>query len=248
MANPNSPSDKVYAEQLDKIDDFNFDDRVAEVFPDMIQRSVPGYEIMINMLGSLTQKFSQENANYYDLGCSLGAATLAMRRQITQSGCQIIAVDNSNAMLERCESHVNAFNYHTPVVYKLADINDIDISNAAIVVLNFTLQFLSPAQRQGLIDGIYQGMRPGGLLFISEKLKFADPTIDSLLVDLHHDFKKANGYSELEISQKRSALENVMLTDSLEAHEKRIRQAGFEHFSLWYQQINFSSMIAIKAS
>jgi len=247
MVNPKSEQDQVYAKALENIDNFTFDDRVAEVFPDMIQRSVPGYETMIHMLGKLTERFSRPDANYYDLGCSLGAATLAMRRNIQTENGTIFAVDNSEAMLERCKNHVNAFNFPTPVNFALADINDYPISNAAIVVLNFTLQFLSPVQRQDLVSKIYRGLRSGGLLFISEKLTFSDSVIDDLLIELHHDFKKDNGYSELEISQKRSALENVMLTDSFETHQLRFHQAGFEHVSLWYQNMNFSSMLAIKA-
>ncbi|MGL5770696.1 MAG: carboxy-S-adenosyl-L-methionine synthase CmoA, partial [Plesiomonas shigelloides] len=126
-------------------------------------------------------------------------------------------------------------------------IRQVKIENASMVVLNFTLQFLPPDDRQALLNRIYAGLRPGGALVLSEKFSFADQTIGDLLFDMHLDFKRANGYSELEISQKRSALENVMLTDSVETHKARLQQAGFEHAEVWFQCFNFGSMLAIKS-
>ena len=127
------------------------------------------------------------------------------------------------------------------------DIRDIAIENASMVVLNFTLQFLEPSERQALLDKIYQGLNPGGALVLSEKFSFEDAKVGELLFNMHHDFKRANGYSELEISQKRSMLENVMLTDSVETHKARLHKAGFEHSELWFQCFNFGSLVALKA-
>ena len=157
-----------------------FDERVAEVFPDMIQRSVPGYSNIISAIGMLAERFVKPHSNIYDLGCSLGAATLSMRRHIKQKGCKIIAVDNSPAMVERCKLHVNAYRSDTPVDVVEADIRNIDIENASIVVLNFTLQFLSPDDRYALLERIYAGLRPGGILILSEKFVFEDEVSNEL--------------------------------------------------------------------
>ena len=238
--------DDIFAEPLAQVPDFNFDDQVADVFPDMIQRSVPGYQTIIQTIGKLTQRFQQADSNYYDLGCSLGAATLAMRRNISAANSNIIAVDNSRAMVQRCERHLHAFRSDVPVQVQLGDIRELAIENAAIVVINFTLQFLPKADRNALIDTIYAGLKPGGVLILSEKFVSHDNTANELLIDLHHDFKRANGYSELEISQKRSALENVMKPDSLPEHHERLQQAGFKSQTLWFQCFNFCSMLAIK--
>lgn len=238
--------DDIFAEPLAQVPDFNFDDQVADVFPDMIQRSVPGYQTIIQTIGKLTQRFQQADSNYYDLGCSLGAATLAMRRNISAANSNIIAVDNSRAMVQRCERHLHAFRSDVPVQVQLGDIRELAIENAAIVVINFTLQFLPKADRNALIDTIYAGLKPGGVLILSEKFVSHDNTANELLIDLHHDFKRANGYSELEISQKRSALENVMKPDSLPEHHERLQQAGFGSQTLWFQCFNFCSMLAIK--
>ena len=238
--------DNIYAAPLDKLGDFQFDQQVAQVFPDMIKRSVPGYSNIITAIGMLAKRYAQPNSNLYDLGCSLGAATLEMRRHVNASRCNIIAVDNSQAMIERCLLQVNAFKSETNVEVVCDDLQSVDISNASVVVLNFTLQFIKPQERQAIIDKIYAGLRDGGILIVSEKLRFDNETMNELLTDLHHDFKRANGYSELEISQKRNAIEHVMLTDTLEIHKGRFQQAGFNSSEVWFQCFNFSSMIAIK--
>ncbi len=242
-----SNRDTLFSAPIAKLGDWTFDERVAEVFPDMIQRSVPGYSNIISMIGMLAERFVQPDSQVYDLGCSLGAATLSVRRNIQVPGCKIIAVDNSPAMVERCRRHIDAFRAETPVEVVEADICQIPLENASLVVLNFTLQFLEPAQRQLLLNRIHAAMRPGGALVLSEKFSFDDAEVGELLFNMHHDFKRANGYSELEISQKRSMLENVMLTDSVETHKQRLQQAGFTHSELWFQCFNFGSLIALRA-
>lgn len=242
-----SNRDTIFSAPIAQLGDFSFDERVAEVFPDMIQRSVPGYSNIIATIGMLAKRFIQPNTQAFDLGCSLGAATLSMRRNIDVEGVRLIAVDNSAAMIERCRRHIDAFRSDTPVDIIEGDIRQVKIENASMVVLNFTLQFLPPDDRQALLNRIYAGLRPGGALVLSEKFSFSDQTIGDLLFDMHLDFKRANGYSELEISQKRSALENVMLTDSVETHKARLQQAGFEHAEVWFQCFNFGSMLAIKS-
>lgn len=242
-----SDRDMLFSAPIAKLGDWTFDERVAEVFPDMIQRSVPGYSNIISMIGMLAERFVAPGSQVYDLGCSLGAATLSVRRNIQHDNCKIIAVDNSPAMVERCRRHLDAFKAQTPVEVIEGDIRDTVIENASMVVLNFTLQFLEPEDRKLLLEKIYQGLNPGGALVLSEKFSFEDGEVGELLFNMHHDFKRANGYSELEISQKRSMLENVMLTDSVETHKKRLKQAGFDHAELWFQCFNFGSLVALKS-
>ncbi|WDD97377.1 carboxy-S-adenosyl-L-methionine synthase CmoA [Thalassomonas actiniarum] len=241
-----SATDLIYSNPHSQVKDFTFDAQVAEVFPDMISRSVPGYNTIIDTIGRLSQRYVTDNSNVYDLGCSLGAATLAMRRAITAEGCQIIGVDNSPAMVERCKIHIQAFKGQTPVDIRQANIQETEIENASMVVLNFTLQFIDKSERQALISKIARGLNPGGILVLSEKITQDDSVSRELLTDLHHEFKKANGYSELEVAQKRTALENVMRTDTLEIHHQRLTQAGFNHITPWFQCFNFFSLVAIK--
>ncbi|KFA59129.1 tRNA (uridine-5-oxyacetic acid methyl ester)(34) synthase TrmP [Gilliamella sp. wkB18] len=238
--------DQLFSAPIDKLGDWTFDEKVAEVFPDMVQRSVPGYSNIISMIGMLAERFVQPNSTIYDLGCSLGAATLSIRRNVTQDNCHIIAVDNSPPMVERCKRHIESYKSKTPVDVICDDICNINMQNASMVVLNFTLQFLSPENRQHVLTQIYNALNPNGILVLSEKFNFSDLTINELLFNMHHDFKRANGYSELEISQKRNMLENVMLTDTIDTHKERLYNAGFEHIDTWFQCFNFGSIIAIK--
>jgi len=238
--------DNLFASPLGKVPGFAFDQAVVDVFPDMIQRSVPGYQTIINLCGELAARFVQDDSNCYDLGCSLGASTLALRKQITQRGVKIVAVDNSAAMLERCATVLHEDTATTPVELVEADICDIEISNASLVVMNFTLQFIATEKRQALLEKIYAGLNPGGCLVISEKLLFEPESLNQLLSELHHQFKRAQGYSDLEISQKRDSLENVLIPETLETHIKRIRACGFNSASPWFQCFNFASLVAIK--
>lgn len=238
--------DNIYAAPLDNMVDFRFDERVVSVFPDMIQRSVPGYATLINNIGVMAGRYAQADSQCYDLGCSLGAVSLSLRHAIKQPGCQIIAVDNSQAMIDKARQILEKDDATVPVELVCADINDIEIKQASVVVMNFTLQFIPPDQRQALIQRIYDGLLPGGVLILSEKLAFEDDKTNQFLIDSHHDFKRANGYSDLEISQKRNALENVLIPETLAAHQTRLQQAGFNFVEKWYQCFNFVSMVAVK--
>ncbi|WP_105190768.1 carboxy-S-adenosyl-L-methionine synthase CmoA [Pseudoalteromonas sp. T1lg48] len=240
-----SAKDSIYASEQ-QVKDFTFDAKVVEVFPDMIERSVPGYATIVSTLGKLAGKYAQDNSNLYDLGCSLGAVTLSMRRNLNQAGCEIIAIDNSEAMVERCRLHLEGFRSTVPVSVELGDILDAKLENASVVAMNFTMQFIDPDKRQTLLSRIYNALKPGGVLLLSEKLRGENQIVDDLLIDLHHDFKRANGYSELEISQKRTAIENVMRTDTLSTHLTRLNEVGFNQTQVWYQCFNFCSMVAIK--
>ena len=137
--------------------DFAFDETVAKVFPDMIRRSVPGYESIIALTGLLAEQYAQPDSLCYDLGCSLGAATIAMRSRIQQSGCRIIAVDNAEAMASRCQQHIQEAGEGIEVDVICGNIQDVIIENASVVVINFTLQFIESGDRLDLLEKIYRG-------------------------------------------------------------------------------------------
>ncbi len=245
MTDKTSP-DTLFASPLSEIVDFVFDEKVVDVFPDMINRSVPGYSTIINLLGIITRQYARPGTNIYDLGCSLGAATLSMRHHIAVEDCKIIAVDNASAMIERLQRIIERDNSRIAVESHCKDLQAIDINNASVVVMNFTLQFIAPEERDAIIEKIYRGMNPGGVLVLSEKLQFDNAQQDRVLTELHHAFKKSNGYSDLEIAQKRSALENVLIPETANVHHQRLQQAGFSEVYPWFQCFNFASFIAIK--
>lgn len=241
--------DRLFAQPLDQVPDFVFNEDVAKVFPDMIKRSVPGYPTIVENLGVLAAQFAQPGSALYDLGCSLGAVTQAMRRHVKSEGCRVIGVDNSAAMVARCHEYLHAQDsmFQELLPYELieGDILALDFQPASVVALNFTLQFIEPERRLELLTRIRQSLLPGGALILSEKLRFEDEAEQALLTDLHIAFKRANGYSELEIAQKRSALENVMKPDSLQQHRERLLAAGFRQVTPWFQCLNFASLVAL---
>ena len=241
--------DRIFATPHAQVADFAFNEDVVRVVPDMIKRSVPGYPTIVENLGVLAAQFAQPHSALYDLGCSLGAVTQALRRHVRSDDCRVIAVDNSPAMVERCAEYLHAqdamFQELLPVEVIEADILALEFQPASLVALNFTLQFIAPEQRLELLTRIRQALLPGGALILSEKLRFADEVEHELLGELHLAFKRANGYSELEIAQKRSAIENVMKPDSLEQHRERLLAAGFSKVVPWFQCLNFASLIAL---
>ena len=238
--------DQLFNEPIDQIADFAFDEKTAAVFPDMIKRSVPGYKTIIAMTGIIAERYATEDSNCYDLGCSLGASTLAMRQQITSAGCQIFAIDNSAAMLDRCRLMLANSNHNTPIKLIEADVLETKISNASVVVLNFTLQFIAKEHREELIHEIYEGMNKGAILILSEKICFEDPQLQKLNTELHHKFKHLNGYSKLEIAQKRTSIENILIPESIIEHQARLTSAGFTSSDVWFQCFNFASLVAVK--
>lgn len=242
------PHDTIFAKPRDMIVDFVFDENVVRVFPDMIRRSVPGYESVITLLGLFAQEYAQPDSYIYDLGCSTGAATLALRRRLTAPGCRLIAVDNAAPMVEVFQRNLAADSGSgaAPVEVMCADIQDITISSASVIVLNYTLQFIAPDRRAGFVQKLYDGLNPGGILILSEKIVFSDPAEQQFQETMQLAFKKANGYSELEISQKRTALEKVLIPDTLTQHRSRLQQAGFRQVYPWFAAFNFVSFAAIK--
>ncbi|MFQ3246008.1 MAG: tRNA (cmo5U34)-methyltransferase [Arenicella sp.] len=243
--------DQIYrtdeAATLAKPGSFVFDARVASVFTDMISRSVPGYQQILEMLPTLTRQFRVENANYYDLGCSLGAGMLAMSEGLDQMSGHIIGVDSSIAMIRQAERNLTAIDSNNSRFSLLDnDLLDIEIESASMVLMNFTLQFIPLALRDDLVAKIYAGLLNGGILVLSEKIKFDNVKTNDALIDIHHQYKADQGYSQMEISQKRDAIENVLIPETLETHIKRLENAGFSVVTPWVQNLQFISILAIK--
>lgn len=233
--------DQVFRDPQQQIVDFVFDEKVAAAFTDMIRRSVPGYEVVVPMTGLLAAgQLDKCHARLiYDLGCSLGATTMATLRACGDADCRINAVDNSAAMLSRARQLID----DERVSFLNADIVSLQFEPSAVVLMNWIAQFLAPSDRLGVLRNIREQLDDDGILIVSEKIRFTDPAEQAYCEAAHLDFKRANGYSELEISQKRSALENVMIIDTEEEHRQRFAEAGFASVQKWYQCLNWASFI-----
>ncbi|HCG68956.1 MAG TPA: carboxy-S-adenosyl-L-methionine synthase CmoA [Gammaproteobacteria bacterium] len=232
--------DTIFAKSQQHIVDFAFDEAVVDVFPDMIRRSVPGYELVIPMGGLIAARHMNCGATAFDLGCSLGASSLALLSQCNKSDVRIVGVDNSSAMIDQARRTIN----DPRMSFRCEDLMKTDISGARVVMLNFVVQFLDPEDRDQLLTDIAQQMDPAGLLLLSEKVQ--DPNSDQqrFFDSTHLAWKRANGYSEMEVSQKRQALENVMRVETPEKHTQRLSKAGFQHILPWFMCMNWVSFAA----
>lgn len=238
--------DTIFSTPLDKMARFSFDEQVVSCFPDMIRRSVPGYGQILGMLGLIAQCHLRHGAHVYDLGCSLGAVGMTLAGQLPKDAFTLTGVDLSPAMVQRArEILANECPDHAIEVIE-GDIRRLDYRPSGMIVLNFTLQFLAPEDRDGVLKRLYDALEPGGVLILSEKIKAEDEQHGDWLVERYHDFKRANGYSDMEISQKRTALENVLIPDTLDAHHQRLARVGFSRSLTWFQYLNFGSMMAFK--
>ncbi len=235
--------DEVFSKRLSDVKPFEFDENVANVFRDMISRSVPGYALLLRMIGLYVDVFVQPGSRVFDLGCSLGEASLVIADRTDAVDCEIVAVDNSPAMIEKCKQHEST---QKNIEWRCEDIRQTEISNASMVVLNLTLQFLPPEERQTLLGRIFRGLSSGGILVLSEKVVFEEAAENKRMVELYQGFKKTMGYSDLEISQKRNSLENVLIPDSEQQHFNRLKSIGFDEVYQCFRSFNFISYLAIK--
>lgn len=234
--------DQLFANLVAEPSQFSFNEAVVDVFPDMIQRSVPGYGTVVRMTGVLTEQYAKEGTHVYDLGCSLGESIRAAELAIGDRACQLVGVDNSPAMIEKVRAEMPR---RSKIMWHLSDITQMEFKTASVVIMNFTLQFIPINERLELLKQIRSSMVPGGLLILSEKLTMPDAEMNELMVNLHHDFKRSQGYSGLEIAQKRDAIDNVLIPETAEVHRTRLTEAGFSRSSVWFQCLNFASFIAI---
>ena len=234
-------SDRLFADPGRALVDFAFDTQVAAVFPDMIRRSVPGYETVVPLSGLIAAERVQGGVGtrVYDLGCSLGATTLAVLDRLGTTPAEIHAIDNAPAMIAEARVRVS----DPRVTFTLADVRALPFAPAAVVLLNYVLQFIPLPDRLPLLTRIHQALLPGGCLLISGKVSADDPAQQALYDSTHLAFKRANGYSELEIAGKRSALERVMPVATERAHHALFAAAGFRTVHTWYRCLNWAAFL-----
>ncbi|WP_110650832.1 carboxy-S-adenosyl-L-methionine synthase CmoA [Salinicola peritrichatus] len=238
--------DAIFSTPLDRVASFSFDERVVACFPDMVRRSIPGYGQILGMLGLLAERHLRHGAHVYDLGCSLGAVGLALAGRLSPDAFELTGIDLSPAMIAHARETAATESPEHRLSFVEGDIRQQGYRDSGMIVLNFTLQFLPPVDRDAVIAKLFAALEPGGILVLSEKIVAPDEQENAWLVERYHDFKRANGYSEMEISQKRTALENVLVPDTLEGHHGRLESAGFSRVTTWFQYLNFASMVAFK--
>lgn len=240
VGNSEDKEDRIYAERVKSIPAFQFDEKVSEVFDNMIARSVPGYDTVRTFFPLLVKKFAKANSYVYDLGCSTGKLSQAI---LQNSQAQVIAVDNSQAMLNKAKENIVE---SSRISFQCEDIMQLTFLESSLMVMNYTLQFIKLEQRDEIIERIYQALEEGGAFVMTEKIAIADDKEAQIARELHEEFKRLHGYSDLEISQKRSALEQVLVPETIEVHIERLKKAGFVCPFIWFRSLNFVSFLAVK--
>jgi tRNA (cmo5U34)-methyltransferase len=227
---------------------FEFNAQVAEVFDDMISRSVPFYREVLRMTAEFAHDFYQPDTQIYDLGCSTGALLHHIEKEFAGKPYLYTGIDSSADMIRqanlRCPRiHSGA----TEARFVIADITTFDFKPASVFVSNYTFQFLKPLARQALLRRIYAALQNDGCLLFSEKCLEDSSDVSRLYADHYHAMKARNGYSELEIAEKREALENVLIPFRLSENIEMLRDAGFNPVSIFFKCYGFTSFLALKA-
>ncbi|MBC7851205.1 MAG: carboxy-S-adenosyl-L-methionine synthase CmoA [Chitinophagaceae bacterium] len=238
--------DEVFKPEIKKVPDFKFGSSVANVFDDMVNRSVPFYGEMQRMIAEQAADLATENSCIYDLGCSTGTTMIGMNTMVDES-VTFVGIDDSLPMLDKCREKLDEAGITRPVRMEVADLNQcVNIQNASVVVLCLTLQFVRPIYREKLIRTVYEGLNKGGALILIEKILAEESSFNREFIKYYYNYKRRNSYSELEISQKREALENVLIPYKLSENISLLRDIGFNHCEVFFKWYNFAGITAIK--
>ena len=245
-ANGSQPVDTIFAEPAARPNDFKFDSRTAKVFDDMVNRSVPFYDEIQRMTTELAADFAVPGTNLYDLGCATGTSLLALE-PVVDPAVRFIGIDNSQEMLDKAKQKLDAQPTSRERQLVCLDLHeDLSLQNASVVILTLTLQFVRPLHRERVVKAICDGLNPQGALILVEKLTEGDTLFNRLFIKYYYDMKRRHGYSDMEISNKREALENVLIPYRLEENEHLLRASGFSKCQTWFRWYNFCGMIAVK--
>lgn len=242
----NELKDKVF-EADTKIADFSFNKEVAAVFDDMVSRSVPYYDEMQRMTVELVRDFAVDDSNIYDIGCATGTTMALIDRCIGETRARLVGIDNSQEMLDQARGKLDFLGLNHPYDLQCSDIHEaLAVENASVVAMLLTLQFARPLLRERIVQKICHGIRENGCLLLIEKITSENTVFNRLFIDHYYDFKRRNGYSEMEIARKREALENVLIPYRLEENVKLLKNAGFRHVEVFFRWYNFCGLVATK--
>jgi tRNA (cmo5U34)-methyltransferase len=238
--------DEVFKDEIKKASDFKFSEKVAKVFDDMVNRSVPFYGEIQRMMSELAADHAKEGSDVYDLGCSTGTTMIGMDTMVDPI-IRFIGIDDSQEMLDKCKSKLLEQGFSRDYELRCADLGQgVKINNASVVILCLTLQFVRPIYREQLLKNIYDGLNSGGALVLVEKILAEDSRYNRDFIKYYYNYKRRNNYSELEISQKREALENVLIPYKLSEDITMLRDTGFSHCEVFFKWYNFAGLVAVK--
>ncbi|WP_025763745.1 carboxy-S-adenosyl-L-methionine synthase CmoA [Dyadobacter tibetensis] len=238
--------DKVFDSEIQQVSDFKFESKVVNVFDDMVNRSVPFYDEIQRMITELAASHARPNSRVYDLGCSTGTSLIALDPLVDPT-VEFVGIDDSAEMIQRSELKFDQAGITRPHELVVGDINnDSKIENASVVIMSLTLQFVRPTHRSKIVEQIFKGLNPGGCFILIEKVLTDHSLFNRDFIKYYYNYKRRNGYSEMEISQKREALENVLIPYTVAENTQMLHDAGFDGCEMFFKWYNFSGLIAFK--
>ena len=238
--------DTLFQDKREFINDFDFGKNTAQVFDDMLNRSVPFYSEIQRMIAEIANYFAVKNTNLYDLGCSTGETFIALDQKVL-SKVKFIGIDSSDAMLEKARKKMEEAKISHEYALIRSDLNQgVNIENASIVIMSLTLQFIRPLYREKVIRSIAEGINESGCFIVIEKVLSTNSLINRLFIKLYYDFKKRSGYDELEIKQKREALENVLIPYHYDENRQLMLSNGFKSCESFFRWYNYCGLLAVK--
>jgi len=239
-------TDIIFKTKIERSTDFTFDKKVTKVFDDMVVRSVPFYLEVQRMMAELAKDYAKPNTNVYDLGCSTGTTFIALDKTLDKS-IGFSGIDNSDEMLSQCRKNLESAGVSRKLELLTADLNGpIEIKNASVVILSLTLQFVRPPKREKLLRSIYKQLNPGGCIILFEKVLGEESEFNRQFIKYYYNYKRRNNYNDMEIAQKREALENVLIPYKISEDFEILKDIGFHSIEAFFKWYNFSGIVALK--
>lgn len=238
--------DEIFSEGNFQKGSFRFNDAVASVFDDMASRCIPYYQEVIQLTASAADKFLTDKATVYDIGCSTGNTLLFIAKTLRDKNVKLIGIDPSESMLKKAVEKASIYTYSHDIEFVQGDCESFSFKKADMIILNYTLQFIKPEDRKEIISRLYNALKPGGILILSEKLRQEDTAVEEFNTETYEAFKAGNGYSYLEIANKRQALENILVPGSLTGNLNLLNESGFDRVEILFKWLNFSTFLALK--
>ncbi len=226
---------------------WKFDGEVAKCFENMLQRSIPEYQMMRELTKRIGSDYLKGKGGFslLDIGCSNG---LSMKPFVEEFGLEgtYVGMDVSQPMLDEA---INVLGGLSKDVFLLNH----DIRNGLLkdekfdlILSILTIQFTPIEYRQKIIRDVYNSLEDGGMFIMSEKILGSCFEIDDMLVNNYLNMKKENGYSEEQILRKKKSLEGVLVPMTSEWNKSMLKTAGFRAVDVFWRNLNFEAYVCIK--
>lgn len=229
-------------------DKWEFNEEVTRCFDEMLERSIPEYTLMRDLVFKVGKHFVKPNTNIVDIGCSNGNAIEPFLRKFGAIN-KYKLIDVSEPMLRECK-----LKYKNWINLNLVDVMNYDLKQglpdeclkSSLILSILTLQFTPIEYRHKIIQSIYNSLNYGGAFIFVEKVLGNTSAIDEVLVDEYYKLKQDNQYTNEQIANKRKSLEGVLVPITQNWNVELLKSAGFSQVDCFWRCLNFCGFIAIK--